>query len=219
MCPQTRKHLHHRNRIRTKGVDVVVHADPIQIQELRPDVGHLPYQLRARRNQLAASGSPLPLGYPERGGEFAALDLSTRAFRDVRYNLDQSRDLERCQAFAGEIAKPLCADLAVAAQDDGGGNVLAKSPMGDGESGNFDHIRMTKQRLFHCGGGNLFAVPLDDDLGSAAYEEISVPIDVFEITSSEPTVAKRGRGRGGIVVVSPGNSGTSHHNLSALTSW
>src|SRR5262249_41952439 len=103
----------------------------------------------------------------------------------------------------------LCADLGVRTQHDDGGDVLAKSPMGDGENGGFGHIGMAQQRLLDLRGRDLLPAPVDHVLDAANNEEISVPVEVSQVAGSEPAVAKRGIGGGDIIVISPRDGGTS----------
>ena len=70
--------------------------------------------------------------------------------------------------------RSVCADLGVLTQYDGGGDVLAKSPMEDRESGGFDHVWVAQQRLFDLGGRDLLPSSIDDLLDSANNEEVSV---------------------------------------------
>ena len=103
----------------------------------------------------------------------------------------------------------MLADLGARTQYDGGGNVLAKSPMGDGESGSFDHVGVAEQRLLDFGGRDLLPSPIDDVLDTADNEEISVPVQVSEVAGSEPAVPKRGFCSGDIIVISPGDGGAA----------
>src|SRR5262249_44475583 len=134
--PQTRNHLRHRNRIRAQRKDVLVDADPFDVQKVRPDPDHLPLHVRAGRSHPAAAFHP----HCGRGREFATLDLSARAFRNLLDNSDEAGDLEAGEALASKVSELLGADMSIRTQYDDGGDVHAKSAMGGGENGSFDHV-------------------------------------------------------------------------------
>jgi hypothetical protein len=64
--------------------------------------------------------------------------------------------------------------LGVWAQYDGGGDILAKSFMGDGENGGVDHVGVAQKRLFDLSGCDLLPAPIDNVLDAANNEKISV---------------------------------------------
>ena len=66
--PQTRKHLRHRKGIGTERENVLVNADLIKLQQIRPDVRQLRLQFRARRRRPGVSvGRRLSLLKARRG--------------------------------------------------------------------------------------------------------------------------------------------------------
>ena len=83
--------------------------------------------------------------------------------------------------MAGKIAELLRADLGARTQDHSGGDVLAKSLMGYGESDGFDHVAVAKQCLFDFGGRDLLPSSVDDVLDPPDDEQISVPVQVSEV--------------------------------------
>jgi hypothetical protein len=101
-------------------------------------------------------------------------------------------------------------------QYDGRGDVCAKSPMGNGENGSFDHILMAQQRLFNLGGRDLLPSAVDDILDSADNEEISLRVQVPKVAGSEPAIPKSGLGSGSIIVVAPRYGGTPQRDLSTF---
>ena len=80
----------------------------------------------------------------------------------------------------------------------------------------FDYVWMAQQRLLDLGRGDLLPSPINDVLDAPNNEEVSVLVQISKITGSEPAVPKRGRGSGGIIVVSSRDGGTPQRNLSAF---
>ena len=219
--PQTRKHLSHREGIRAEREDVLVDADFVELQEVRPDLGQLPLQFRAGRNHFVAAFHPRPgRRYGKRGDEFATLDLSTWAFGISGTIRIRPGTLNLARRSLGEAPKALCGDLAAWAPYDGDGDILAKSRMGTGKaaasttSGWLSNTSSTSA-------GATFCPPrlMTSFLDPADNEQISLGVEVSEVAGSEPAVPKRGLCSCGIVVVAPGDGGTPQRDFSAFAGW
>ena len=218
--PQTRKHLRHRKRIRARARrrpgQPRSDSAPAVPSRFRPVAAPIPSGAepscrRVRRARLARS--------LKGGCQFAALDLSARALRDLRHNPDQARDLEPGQAFAGEGSE-LCALTLEPGRNTTAAATSSPSRLWGMEkatasttSGWLSNASSTSR------GRDLLTSRLMIVFDPANDEEISVAIQVSEVAGSKPAVPKRGFVGRGIVVVSPGDGRAPQRDLSAFAGW
>src|SRR5215510_5576222 len=201
-------------RVPAQGEEIIMDTDLFEFQHLCPDSGqHLlerrPWCHEGRPENSARCEAQL-------GRQPYTLHFAGRTFRDFTDDEYLARDLEIGDASAGELTNVFRRSRGVGPQHDRRGDILAEPSMGDGEGDGLGHCWMVQQHFVDFLWSDLLPAAIDHLAYAAREKQITVVVEITEISCLEPIADKRRVGCPRVAIIACHNGCTLHDDLTGL---
>ena len=202
-------------RVSTRGKEVIVDADLLELEDLGTTLGQQFLQRRSWRDEGCRQGGARRK--TQFGRQADPPHFPGRAFWNFIDDEYLARDLEVGDAADGELTYFFRRCGTVGPKHDRRGNVLPQRGMGSGKGYSLCHGWMLQEHFVDFLRRDFFPTAIDDFPHAASEKKVAVVVEEPEIPGLEPIACKRGRCRAGVAVVARHDARAADHDLSGLT--
>src|SRR6266446_6881466 len=186
-------------RVSTRGKEVIVDADLLELEDLGPTLGQQFLQRRSWRDEGCRQGGARRK--TQFGRQADPPHFPGRAFWNFIDDEYLARDLEVGDAADGELTYFFRRCGTVGPKHDRRGNVLPQRGMGSGKGYSLCHGWMLQEHFVDFLRRDFFPTAIDDFPHAASEKKVAIVVEEPEIPGLEPIACKRGRCRAWVAVV------------------